>query len=71
MLKPVNWKMISHPMNWVTILLMLIIAGAIGHTVLSYFGMEPSTQAQKNQAAPGGLSVTPTGYGIPPQGTQD
>lgn len=43
MFEPVNWKMISHPINWVVILLMLIIAGAFGHYLLSLFGVEPAT----------------------------
>lgn len=43
MIEPLNWKIISHPMNWVTILLMLIIAGAFGHMVLTLFGMNPAT----------------------------
>lgn len=43
MLRPVNWEMISHPMNWVTFTLMVIIAGAIGHLTLSYLGVEPAT----------------------------
>lgn len=41
----INWKMISHPMNWITFVLMVIIAGAIGHLFLSYLGIEPSTKA--------------------------
>jgi len=42
----INFKMMSHPMNWLTILLMVIIAGAIGHMFLTYLGMEPSTKAK-------------------------
>lgn len=42
--KPLNWEIISHPMNWATIILMLIIAGTFGHLVLSLFKIEPSTQ---------------------------
>lgn len=30
-------------MNWVTILLMLVIAGIAGHLALSYFGVESAT----------------------------
>ena len=43
----VNWKMISHPMNWMTFLLMVVIAGAIGHMFLTYLGIEPQTQSKK------------------------
>jgi hypothetical protein len=39
----VNWKMISHPMNWLIILLMLIIAGGIGHYLLTLAGITPDT----------------------------
>jgi hypothetical protein len=38
-----NWNLVKHPMNWVVILLMLIIAAMAGHLVLSYFGVEPKT----------------------------
>lgn len=40
---PVNWKLISHPINWLVVLLMLVIAGTAGHLLLSFFGMEAST----------------------------
>lgn len=42
MFNPINTSFIKHPLNWVIVLLMLIIAGAFGHLVLSYFGVEPS-----------------------------
>jgi len=45
MFSPINWKMIAHPINWIEILLMLIIAAAIGHTLLSYFKIEPKTSS--------------------------
>ena len=44
-MEAVNWKMVSHPMNWITFLLMVIIAGAIGHLFLSYLGIEPATKS--------------------------
>jgi hypothetical protein len=44
MIEPLNWKIISHPMNWVVILLMLIIAAAFGHLALSYFGVNPASK---------------------------
>jgi len=37
----VNWKMLAHPMNYLTILMMLVIAGIAGHGVLSLAGIEP------------------------------
>jgi hypothetical protein len=48
MIEPLNWKIVSHPMNWVVILLMLIIAGAFGHMVLTLFGMNPSTKTSSS-----------------------
>lgn len=41
---PINWKMIGHPINWIIVMLMLIIAGAIGHETMSLFGIEPKTK---------------------------
>ena len=38
---PVNWKMVSHPLNWAVVVLTLIIAGAIGHYILTLIGLEP------------------------------
>jgi hypothetical protein len=42
----INWKLISHPMNWLTVLVMLVIAGTIGHLLASYVGLEPTTKAK-------------------------
>lgn len=45
----INWNLVSHPLNWVIILLMLVIAGGIGHYALSLAGIEPaSPQAPTN-----------------------
>ena len=41
---PINWKMISHPMNWLVVLLMLIIAGTAGHLVLTLFDVNPASK---------------------------
>jgi hypothetical protein len=49
-LDPINWKMIAHPMNWAIVLLMLIIAGAIGHMLLSLAGIEPASKAKSGYA---------------------
>lgn len=57
MIEPLNWKIVGHPMNWITILLMLIIAGAFGHLVLTLFGMNPATKDSSSYAAlPAGQS---------------
>ena len=39
----INTKLVSHPMNWIVILLMLIFAGIAGHLLLSMVGIEPAT----------------------------
>jgi hypothetical protein len=32
----VNWKILSHPMNWVTVVLMVFIGGIIVHLLLAH-----------------------------------
>ena len=39
----INTNLLSHPMNWFTIFLMLVIAAIAGHLVLSLVKMEPAT----------------------------
>lgn len=41
--KFINLRLLSHPINWLTIILMLVIAGIGGHLLLSLVGVEPST----------------------------
>ena len=41
-----NWAILKSPLNWVTILMMLILAGIAGHLVLSTLGIEPATESQ-------------------------
>lgn len=43
MANPINWKLITHPMNWIVVALMLVIAGTAGHMLLSLVGVEAST----------------------------
>jgi hypothetical protein len=50
-----NWKILSHPMNWLTIWLMVLIAGIFGHLLLSLFEQEPATVA--STTLPTGLSA--------------
>lgn len=57
---PINWRMVKHPLNWVTITLMVLIAAAIGHSVLSLLGIEPSTSAVNN--VPAGQSPGQVNY---------
>lgn len=46
MIKPVNWELVSNPLNWVIIFLMLLIAGYFGSLFFSYLGIEPSLKGQ-------------------------
>lgn len=39
----VNWGLVKHPLNWFTIVLMLILAAMAGTLVLEGFGVTPST----------------------------
>jgi len=36
----INWRLASHPMNWVQLFLMVFIAGIVVHLILSSF-VEP------------------------------
>lgn len=70
----INWKIVSHPMNWATILLMVIIAGAFGHMVLEYLGHTPETAETSRRssydAMPAGQSPGQTATdAIDPQGS--
>ena len=33
----INWPLLKHPMNWITVLLMVLIAGAAMHFVLAHY----------------------------------
>ena len=39
----VNWKLISHPLNWAIVLSMILVAALFGHYALEFFGVEPCT----------------------------
>lgn len=43
----INWNLAKHPVNWLTIMFMLLIAGVAGHLVLQYFGVQPTTAESK------------------------
>lgn len=67
-----NLKMMSHPLNWLIILLMLVIAASIGHLTLSLLGVEPTTKAKKSyyDDMPAGQSPgEPAAQAITPQGS--
>lgn len=38
----VNTRLMSHPINWVIVLLMLLIAGLFGHYLLYLFDQQPA-----------------------------
>ena len=38
----INWNLAKHPMNYVIVTLMLVIAGIAGHFVLSWIGVTPA-----------------------------
>lgn len=42
--KIINVRLLSHPANWLTIFLMLVIAAIAGHEALSLAQIEPATQ---------------------------
>jgi hypothetical protein len=39
----INLKLMSHPMNWLTIFLMLTIAAIAGHEILTLVNIDPAT----------------------------
>jgi hypothetical protein len=40
----VNTKLLSNPINWFTVMLMVLIAAVGGHLLFSLYGIEPATQ---------------------------
>lgn len=46
----INWRIASHPLNWLTLFLMVFIAGIAFHLILEGLGVYP---ASKKQAASG------------------
>lgn len=51
----VNWDLLKHPLNWIIVTLMLIIAGAAGHLLLTHFGATcagPGENVQYHPAVP-------------------
>lgn len=54
---PVNWKLISHPMNWLVVLLMLVIAGTFGVLIFDLIGMKAATGDIDPNLAVGQVSI--------------
>jgi hypothetical protein len=42
----INWRIASHPLNWLTVFLMIFIAGIAFHFVMQGLGAAPA-QAQQ------------------------
>ena len=40
---PINWRIAGHPLNWVTVFLMVFIAGLAVHFVLTHLGVAPAS----------------------------
>jgi hypothetical protein len=55
-----NTKLLFHPLNWIIILLMLVIAAIFGHLLLSLLDQEPATGAPPN-GLPAGYQRNQTG----------
>lgn len=72
-MKLLNIRMMSHPINWVTFTLMVLIAGAGGHLILQYLGHSPIRDGDKVSAwteQPAGQSPGQEAAGaIDPQGS--
>lgn len=49
----INWKLMSHPLNWVIIPLMLIIAAMFGDQLLKFLGVNPVAQQDASINAAG------------------
>jgi hypothetical protein len=47
-MKVINWRLVSHPLNWATVVLMVMIAGAFGHLLLEYLGIRPANEGKKS-----------------------
>lgn len=52
-----NWQLLKHPINWVIVILMLVIAGAAGHLALAYIGASPAAAGSSTRI--GNLTTYP------------
>lgn len=67
-----NTRLMSHPLNWAIFMLMVLIAGSLGHLGLSLAGIEPASKAKRSawDEMPAGQSPGEAAAGaITPQGT--
>jgi hypothetical protein len=51
----VNTRLLSHPLNYIIILMMLVIAGLFGHLLLKLLNQDPASASTKN--LPSGYST--------------
>jgi hypothetical protein len=58
-INPINYKMIAHPMNWLVVILMLIIAGTLGALVADLIGLKPQTISSTFAQIPAGQRAQP------------
>lgn len=38
----INWRIVAHPLNWLTLFLMIFIAGIAFHFILEGLGVKPA-----------------------------
>jgi len=43
-----NTGLLKSPLNWLTVVLMILLAAIAGHLFLSYIGIEPATADSNN-----------------------
>lgn len=41
-----NFSLLKNPLNWLTVILMLVIAATAGHLLITLAGLEPSKSNQ-------------------------
>ena len=67
----INWNLISHPMNWAIVVVVLLIAGAGAHLTLELLGKRAATPGNTSawEEQPAGQSPGQEAAGaIDPQG---
>ena len=52
-----NTRILSHPINWLIVFLMLVIAGMFGHLLMTLFNQAPATASNPQGSAPIGYST--------------
>lgn len=52
----INFKLIKSPLNWFTIILMVLIAGILLHIIADAFGVNPAKAVDPTQNQPGSVT---------------